>query len=243
MSAAQPNETEEIPEGEEKRWRFRSTLRCYQHPSHLIVDARNSDNKLTRKSADSHSYLSSPPYVFYFLPGTEETPLPEGIKPSYWNDLDLLEDLWKVGLGRLFDQGDIYVDRNGKTVCTGKDIMWESREHTTLKNSVARSFNQWARNTDKEKNLYCTTEAPVDVTNTYRGGHLVEEMDDLTKLSHRSVDVAVYSGERHMRGRCTKILTILETYVEPVETAETEGRKRQKVTKERICTIFSYRSV
>jgi len=40
-----------------------------------------------------------------------------------------------------------------------------------------------------------------------------------------------------MRGRCTKILTILETYVEPVETAETEGRKRQKVTKERNCTM------
>ena len=158
----------------------------------------------------------------------------------------MLEDLWEVGLGRLFVQGDIYVDRNGKTVCTGTEIMRESDEHRTIKDSVARSFNQWARNTDNEENLYCETGAPVSVSNTYRYVDVDADSDsdaDLTKPSVRCPDVAVYSGERHMRGRCTKILTILETYVEPVETAETEGRKRQKVTKERICTIFSYRSV
>ena len=158
----------------------------------------------------------------------EEIPLPEGIKPSYDDDLALVEDLWKVGLGRLFDQGDIYVDRNGKTVCTGTEIMGESHEHRTLKNSVARSFNQWTRNTDKEKNLYCTTEAPVDVTNTYRGGHLVEEMGDLTKLSHRSVDVAVYSGERQMIGRVENQVTIKRQKVETLE------HKRQKVLETKV---------
>ena len=156
-------------------------------------------------------------------------PLQEGIKPSYDDDLALVEDLWKVGLGRLFNQeGDIYVDRNGRTVCTGKEIMWESREHRTLMNSVAWSFNQWARNTDKEKKLYCTTEASVDVTSTYRVGYLVEEMDDLTKKSHRSVDVAIYSGERQMIGRVENQVTIKRQKVETLE------HKRQKVLETKV---------
>ena len=169
----------------------------------------------------------------------EEIPLPEGIKPSYWNDLDLLEDLWKVGLGRLFDQGDIYVDRNGKTFCTGTEIIWESHEHIVLKDSVAHSFNEWARNTGNKDNLFCTTESPVSVSNTYRNGEVDSDdeadADLVTKPSVKKPDVAVYSGERQMRGKLVKILTIRKTYVEPVETEG--GRRRRKVIKQQSCDM------
>ena len=231
MSSAQPNETEEIPEVRKKECGSVQPLSTPKRTASTSSQTHVIATTNLPESTDSHSHCSSPLSVIAL-----QIPLPEGIKPNYWNDLDLLEDLRKVGLGRLFDQGDIYVDRNGKTVFTGTEIMGESDEHRTLKDSVARSFNQWARKTDNEENLYCKTEAPVDVSNTYKNGEVYADAD-VMKVSERIPDVAVYSGERQKRGKKAKKWTIQITNVETKETAETEGRKRQKFTKERNCTM------
>ena len=128
------------------------------------------------------------------------------------------------------------MDRKGKAVCTGKEIMGESQEYRTLKNSIARSFNQWARKTDNEENLYCETRAPVDVSNMYKKGVVYADAD-VIKVSEKIPDVAIYSGERQIEGECAKQWTIQIRNVETKEIAETEGCKRQKFRKEQNCTM------
>ena len=198
MSAVQPNETEEIPEVREKDGDTIPPLSTQTHAT-----AASSSPESTASSLP----LSSPPCVLS-QPETEQNSLPEGIKSSYCSDLDLLEDLWKVGIGALFCQGDIYVGQDGKTICKGKEIIYESLEHglehDTLKEMIARFINEWGRNTHNEQNLLCESKGPVFVSRKYKGGVVC------AGSSVQYADVAVYSGDRQSDGIYVPILAVNE---------------------------------
>jgi hypothetical protein len=212
MSAAQPNETEEILEVREKDGDSVPPLSTPKRTASISSKTHaTAPISSSPESTALQSSLSSPPFV-----------LPQGIKSSYYSDLDLLEDLWNVGLADLFDQGDIYVGHDGKTVCTGVEIMTESNEHMTLKDSIERIFTRWGTATGNSTEFFCGQRKPVAVSNKYING---EENDaDYTRASARKPDVAVYSGERQRRGIFPQKIDL-----ETITYARRGDNKRQKV--------------
>lgn len=196
MSAAQPNDTEEILKGGD-------IIPPLSTPKRNTTSSTSSQTHATEASSSPEP---SPPCVSR-QQETEPNSLPEGIKSSYSSDFDLLEDLWNVGLGDLFFQGGIYVGRDGITVDKREEIRQESSEHGILKDTVGCIINQWVTRTGNSKNVVCKEEKRVAVSNKYVEGEALDAADR-NPSSFKVPHVAVYSRDRQREGKRQKSVPI-----------------------------------